>query len=111
MVAIAVVAPTPIATVRTAAIVNVRFLVRVRIEIRISLIKPMQPPPAGLDTIQPLMTHVQSRAWIPASIRQAVPSQLLRQEYAACRKGRAIRLLEPHAGDAETGNRNGGFAI
>ena len=50
MVAIAVVAPTPIATVRTPAIVNARFLVRVRIERRTSFNKPVQPPPAGLDT-------------------------------------------------------------
>ena len=57
MVAIAVVAPTPIATVRTAAIVNARFLVRVRIEIRTSVNKLMQPPPAGLDTILPLLVR------------------------------------------------------
>src|SRR5678815_838004 len=57
MVAIAVVAPTPIATVRTAAIVNAPFLVRVRIEIRTSFHKPMQPAPAGLDTILPLLVR------------------------------------------------------
>jgi hypothetical protein len=48
MVAIAVVDPIPIATVRIAAIVNARFLVSVRTEMRISLQKPMQPPPESI---------------------------------------------------------------